>query len=484
MCSMKKFIKFTSIVMVICLMLTGMTGCKKESGEKEVQTSDTLKIFVRWKNRPDCQLVSQELSKITREKLGFDVEFCFGYNADKIALMLASDEQMDIGLDNYTTIIDRARQNAFVDITEKLQTEYTDLYNAIPQELWDGVKIDGKIYAVPTYKEYAESWVVCVDKSVLKENNIDVSNVKQLKDVEPILEALKKDPKRAGFEILSTSTTHMSLVQKYDYDVITEDFVVKRDDPEKIVHYMETPEYAEFVKLMRDWYNKGYIAKDITTRTDYSAYHNAGKSGLVYLWHHPYAEISLGWTNNADYEVIPVSPIIKTNTSMMSTPWCIYSKSKNVDKALAFLQLWNTDPAVKNMITYGIEGKHYDLVDGKIKRREGALDLYKMDNASSGNVMISALLVEEPDDKYEQFRKFNEAAIDASNLGFTPDTRSVKSKLAACSAVVSEYNPLLCCGAVDPDQYLKSMIEGLKGAGVEEVKAELQKQYDEWRSNR
>ncbi len=481
---MKKFMKLIGIVTVICLLITGISGCSNEPAEQNAETSDTLKIFVRLKNRPDCELVNQELSKITREKLGFDVEFNFGYNSDKIALMLASNEQMDIGLENYTTIIDRARQNAFVDITDKVKNEYPKLYNAIPEELWEGVKIDGKIYAVPTYKEFAESWVVLVDKKVIEENNIDISKIKELKDVEPILAALKKDPERAGFEILSTSTTHLNLALKNKYDVITEEFVVKRDDPDKIVHFMETKEYRDFVYLMRDWYNKGYIAKDITTRTDYSSYHNAGKSGLAYIWHHPYAEISLGWTNNADYEVIPVAPIIKTNTSMMATPFCIYSKSKNVDKALAFLELWNTDPQVKNMITYGIEGKHYDLVDGKVKRREGALDLYKMDNAASGNMMISALLVDEPDDKYEKFKVFNESAIEASNLGFACDTTPVKSKLAACAGVLSEYNPLLCCGAVDPDQYLDAMLQGLKNAGVEDVKAELQKQYDAWRKNK
>ena len=38
--------------------------------------------------------------------------------------MLELNWDIFIGLDNYTTIIDRARQNAFVDITDKLQNEY------------------------------------------------------------------------------------------------------------------------------------------------------------------------------------------------------------------------------------------------------------------------------------------------------------------------------------------------------------------------
>ena len=477
---MKKFVKLIGGVTAACLLMTGMTGCQNKQVEEKTASDDTLKIFVNLKSRPDCELVNQELSKITREKLGFNVEFQFGYSSDKIALMLASNEQMDIGFDDYKTIIDRARQNAYVDITDKLKNEYTDLYNTIPEELWEGTQIDGKNYGVPTYKEFAEQWTVCVDKSIIEENNIDISSMHELKDVEPILEALKKDPERAGFEILSSSTTHMNLALKNKYDVVTEEFVVKRDEPDKIVHFMETEEYRDFVNLMRDWYNKGYIAKDITTRTDYSSYHNAGKTGLVYLSYHPYSEISLGWADNADLQAIHVSPITKSNNSMMGSMFGIYSKSKNVDKALAFLQLWNTDPEVKNLITYGIEGKHYDLVDGKVRRKDGSLDLYKMDNPTSGNMMISYLMEGESDDKYEQFEKFNEAAIEASTLGFFPDTNSIKSKINACTSVVSEYNPLLCCGAVEPEQYLNDMLAGLKNAGMEEVKAELQKQYDAW----
>lgn len=485
---MNKFVKGLSAALAVSMIVTGFTACKNETKEvKETAntgSSDTLKVFFRWKNRPDCQLVAQELSKITRERIGVDVEFNFGYNSDKVSLMLASNEPMDIGMEAYATIIDRARKNAYVDITDKVRNEYTDLYNAIPEDLWEGSKIDGRNYAVPTYKEFAEQWTVLVDKKVLAENNIDHTTMHELKDVEPILEALKKDPERAGFEILSTSTTHMNLVLKNKYDIVVEDFVIKRDEGEKIVHFMETPEYKEYVYMMRDWYNKGYIAKDITTRTDYTAYHNAGKAGMTYLSYHPYAEITVGFANNADYQTIHVSPITKSNTSMMATPFGIYSKSKNVDKCLEFLQLWNTEPQVKNMITYGIEGKHYDLVNGKVRRKEGALDLYKNDNSATGNMMISYLLEEEPDDKYEQFDIFNKSAIEACNLGFAPNTESIMSKIAACGNVVSEYNPLLCCGAVDPDQYLENMLQGLKGAGVEKVKEELQKQYDEWKKNK
>ena len=472
--------RIIAAIAAVSIAAAAFTGCTQKETET-VNTTDTIKVFTKLKNRPDCALVSQELSKITSEKIGVNVEFMFGYDADKITLMLASNEQMDIGFDDINTFVDRVRQNAYVDITDMLKENTPALYELLPSEYWEYTKVDGKNYAVPTYKEMAEQWTLLVDKEIIEEHNIDITKIKELKDVEVILAALKEHPERAGYEILPANTIHMNVALKGKYDTVYEEFVIDRENPDKVVHYMETQDYKDYVKLMRDWYNKGYIAKDITTRTDYESYHNTGDVGIIYTQYQPYSEIAFKDSYNADLVPIHLSPIVMSNTSMLGSLFGIYSKSKNVDKALEFLELWNTDADVKNMITYGIEGRHYDLINGKAKIREGAFDLYKMQNAISGNMMISYVLESEPDDKYEQFDAFNKRAVPSAALGFLPDTDKIESKLGACANVISEYNPLLCCGAVDPDKYLDKMLSALKKSGMEDVKKEIQRQYDEWR---
>ncbi len=475
------FVKAAAVSMCLALAVTSITGC----GNKEKKTSgssDKVKIYTNMKNRPDSAAVSAEVSKIAKEKLGFDVEICFGYGQDKISLMLASNEQMDVGFDNSVNFVDRVRQGAYADITEKVKTVTPKLYEAIPKELWEGSMVDGKIYAVPTYKEFAEVWTVLVDKKIVEESGIDVSTIKELKDVEPLLATLKKHPERAGFEINASSDSHVSLVLKNKYDAVNDYFVVKRDEPDKVVHFMETQEYKDFVYMMHDWYKKGYIAKDIATLTDYDSYNNSGNIGMTYVSYHPSLEIQQGAAYGVELVPIHVTPITKSNTSMMGSLFGVYKKSKNIDNTLKFLELWNTDPEVKNLITYGIEGKHYTKnADGKVKRTDGALDMYKFDNAVSGNMTISYLLENEPDNKYELFDEFNEAAINSSTLGFFPALDSIKSEMMACQAAITEYNSLLCVGAVNPDEYLPKMLTALKESGVDRVKAELQKQYDEWR---
>ena len=297
------------------------------------------------------------------------------------------------------------------------------------------------------------------------------------------MEELKKNPERAGLEILTNSINHLDALIRSKYDIVHGYFVVERENPDKIVHFMETDDYKEFVSLMREWYDKGYIAKDIATKTDfYATQRNSGNMGVKILWYYPTAEVTLADSYNVD-ELVPIhlSPAIKSNDSMLGNLYGIYNKSKNVDSALKFLELWNTDPSVKNMITYGLEGKHYDLVDGKLKRKDGALDLYRLDNSISGNMMISYLLEGDPDDKWEQFEEFNNSAVVSETLGFFPKIDAVSAQIGACTNAVSEYGPLLACGAVNPQEYLEKMLAELEKSGVEEVKAELQKQYDEWK---
>ena len=44
----------------------------------------------------------------------------------------------------------------------------------------------------------------------------------------------------------------------------------RKKEPEKVINQYETEEFMEFCRIMRDWYNKGYVRKDGATVTDTS----------------------------------------------------------------------------------------------------------------------------------------------------------------------------------------------------------------------
>ena len=172
-----------------------------------------------------------------------------------------------------------------------------------------------------------------------------------------------------------------------------------------------------------------------------------------------------------------------TNTSSRGSIFCVYAKSENPETALRFIEAWNTTPEIKNLLCYGVEGRHYTLEDGKVKQVDGISDIYSSQNWTTGNMFISYLLIGEPDDKYEQYLKFNEQAVASLCLGFTPDLTEVNDKYASCKAAFKEYGILLSMGCVDPDEYLKSFRDALTAAGVEDVVKEIQAQYTAWKAD-
>ena len=61
---------------------------------------------------------------------------------------------------------------------------------------------------------------------------------------------------------------------------------------------------------------------------------------------------------------------------------------------------------------------------------------------------------------------------------FSPD--SVSADVAAVQTVIAQYAPSLNAGAVDPEKALPDFIAALKDAGIDNIIAENQRQFDAW----
>jgi putative aldouronate transport system substrate-binding protein len=67
----------------------------------------------------------------------------------------------------------------------------------------------------------------------------------------------------------------------------------------------------------------------------------------------------------------------------------------------------------------------------------------------------------------------------AKSVGFNFDGTSVRTEVAACQTVWQQYIGPLACGAADPST-LPDVIAKFEAAGINKVKAEVQKQLDAW----
>lgn len=82
--------------------------------------------------------------------------------------------------------------------------------------------------------------------------------------------------------------------------------------------------------------------------------------------------------------------------------------------------------------------------------------------------------------KWDKFLEYNKKGLTLNSLGFSFDRTSVDAQCAACKSVVEKYYKQLFAGATNVDATVKKMTDELNAAKVNEVIAEIQKQYDAW----
>ncbi len=488
----KRFGKLAVLVAVGMSAIMLLSACNKEPEEV-----GSIRVFFPDTVGTDNAEVSDAVSKIAQEKIDVEVEMVFfgsGEYDQKMPKLMATNEQMDIGWTSSDTFVSNVRDGAYYDISEDLEN-YPGLKKLFTDEFLGGVTINGGVYGIPTLKEMANSWAVYINQETLDRHNIDASKIETIADIEPILAALKSEG-RLGFAI-SNSGGHADFDLLENYDAITGPFVISNDEDEKatskkIVNYYETEEFANYVKLLRDWYNKGYIIDDVL-ENGWDTYvtkmsQTPSSQGVTYVCYSPLNEIgySKGSKIGAMTPIQITDPVID-NSSTRGSVFAIFKKSENKQSSLKFLELWNTDKDVNRLIKYGIEGKHYNFVeeDGvkKIQKVEGAGGMYLNQNWRSGNMLLGNLEEGEPANKTEVFNEWNENATVSVVLGFTPDISTLEAEISACNAVVKGKVAAILTGAIDPEdpEYgIEAIKTEMQKAGSAKVVTELQKQYLTW----
>ena len=78
---------------------------------------------------------------------------------------------------------------------------------------------------------------------------------------------------------------------------------------------------------------------------------------------------------------------------------------------------------------------------------------------------------------------YSKDAIPHVSLGFRFNPEAVTAELTAMKPVTDGMERALLTGYVDPDVELPKYLQALKDAGFDAVKAEVQKQYTEWKAS-
>ncbi len=486
---MKKVFKRVLAAALIATMVISLAACGDNSKDDGKVTINVFRDTFNLANADtkEVKAVEDAINAYIADKIDVKItltDIGSGEYKDKAQLALKNNEINLLWTASWMELVgcdDVYKDNSVYDISTLLKG--STLYNSIPESIWAASRYDGKDYFVPCYKESAEGYELMFRTDLIELYGWDISNISSLKDIEPMLEDLK-NAGNIKYPYLTQKTAMFHRYYLDDFDFFTqESFVAVDRDTNEVVNSVQSAEYKEFVTLMAEWHEKGYLSEDDATKQTTDTTTQSKDWGISWWTSVPNNdEADSRYKQSVD--MAQITDKYAHSTTTLGSCFCVTSNSTEAQAkaCVDFLGLLYTDKALADLYTFGIEGTDYDLVNGKVVKKG---DMYNHSAWESCNVLCLSLTSDEPDEKVQLYKDFNNAAVASCAAGFRYNVTPVEAEFTACQTVFEEYGFILENGGIasaDIDATLAAYQTALDAAGYQKVLTEFQNQYNEWKN--
>lgn len=428
----------------------------------------------------------------------------------KYSLVLASGEDLDwIFTGNWAYYGQEAAKGAFMEIKQDMVKNYMPRHYAAMDPLsWKEGLIRGKLFMVPSSVPDVKVNEVAIREDLRKKYK--VPEVDNWLDIEPYLEAIRKnEPNMIPINIDSAiditrpffyqlTTTSKSYFDLYFATSGGSGIVCDTDDPNgtlyKITDKPIIDDYKAVAKVIKSWYEKGYINKNaFSNKIRSKDLFEQGKSGVGFgntidMQSTMDKAKALGW------EVKIIAGLSRKGTypqdSHINNGFAIAAKSKNPERTMMAMDLIMEDPDYNQLVYYGVEGKNYIVRNGKIALPDGItseINTYPPDLSGFWFTNKNQLKVPETwSDDYIKLREEAKGQVAPYVYSaFVPDISMIKTEVSNLNQVVVQYfNPINLGMIKDVDQAFDVFDKKLTAAGFDKVMAEMKLQTEEYRKVR
>lgn len=483
---------------------SGTSGTENASGNAATAGGETEHIIMTYltlgTTPPDLQIVQDAVNKISVPEINVEVEFkpisipeTF---SGTYSMWIGSGEQIDLMCVAFQGLNDFVSSGQVSSLNE-LIAENGAYLSALSEEfpIYDGAAIDGEVYGVgPVMASYGMRGGMVLRKEYFEETGMEYKDQYTWEEMTEILGAVKEGHPDTypccvlGSGINNSQSGSGFFLESDALGATVKSGVLMSCESTEIVNLFETAEYYEYLLLMRDWYEKEYIMPDAAT-TDSSSTEllASGKCSGNPMNLQPVqiagSMSAFGWEsvglNMTDGYYPAASP-------SGGTYWTVPVTSANPSAAIRFLNLIYANQAVADLLKNGIEGTHYVKTD-----KESVISF--PDGVTMENTTYFMPLGLYGDRRYEL--QMSEGASLADNeawtnqnmkkqyqsVGYSYNASNKTNELIAIATVLDQYLPSLETGSVsDVEGTYNDMIHALKAAGIEDVIADNQAQFDAW----
>lgn len=385
-----------------------------------------------------------------------------------------------------------------VNVVKNEQAIPLDDYKEIYPELWELADpnvlkshiVNGKTYGFPTMDGFCTCGYYCLRKDIAEELGIadQEGERKTIDEITQIMMDAKAIHPEYVYMCNTTNGSNLTQIDSLGSEKYIGVLLNNGVNQTEIVNYFETDEFRQFCDYTRQWAQNGLIVDDpLNQEITLNLYENGVSAGFL-AGSYSVANLKASTTYmTKDYVAFQVSDLAGMGSSI-GGGWCISSVTKNADASMKMLYLLETDANLMNLIALGIEGTHYILDEnGCAWYPEGKNAQNAAYNSAADwffpNRYLTHPFQNSDPDYFETMKNVSKEAVWSNAMGFAFDTEPVYDKYTACLAVVDQYLDALMYGQVDVDTYLPTFQEELKTAGIDDVIAEMQTQFNAFLGN-
>lgn len=453
----------------------------------------------------DLAVISEELNKMSKRDLNCTISINMTTWSDymqRYNLLLSSGQPIDLLFTaewlNYNQF---AKKGAFKELDTLLPQYAPELYQFVPENYWEAVKVNDRIYTIPaTWREYVNVGIAYREDLRKK---YDLPEPNSLENIEAYLEGVKiNEPSLTltseqasdnGFGPFFTATEVLNIKYRWIDFNMPYGLIGDYDNPSELKSYWGSPEFAEDMKMFQRWASKGFWSRNALVNKDpIHTLFSHGKTVAILSGENPtkynnaymkiealYPDWEIGYYPYARTTglVKPVHPI--------HNGFAIPKSSENPERALLFYEKLVLDKEYNYLTQYGIEGRHYTIEEGKYYKmigdtRTNGFQREGLNGWAWRNPKIQ-LFDKSFNKVLELFKEFDSYAVPEIFFGFVEDYTPYQAERAALFQVQSQYLIPLQAGFVDDvDEAIAVFMEKAKAAGLEKIQEEYIKQWKKY----
>ena len=502
---LKRFLLVSLALLLLCAPLA--------QASYPIETPATLTVFrnmeadlVDYVNDYNETPFYQAVEKATGVKVEF-ISPTSANAAEALNLMVVSGKLPDIviGAGRYSNgMYQGVIDGVYADLAPYLEQYAPDYWSIITSDetiYRDAVRADGIIdgfYRI--YTDYNPTWL----RLILKEELIDRLGVKAVPVTVADWEALFATMLENGVTPFALSSNGYDEKFMGAYDC-RQDFYVDLDG--SVQYGQITDSFRQYMTLMHDWYEKGFISTDFISLTNQStlfsldqigtynaaivAAYNLGKTQGYTVLSTPYPRLHEGQTLHWNHYKVG---LLSTNYANGMASVC--ATSENIEAAVQWLNYLYTEEG-SNLANWGIEGLNYEIVDGQPKylqtqidykgiAREGLNYYFKGLNTPSyalPDSVCHANLLFSPDALALRLQYDDDPLVDSklvipTTVSLSEDDSDVKTRImTSVGTYVDEMVLKFITGAESLDRW-DVYVATVKGMGIDNAIEIMQKAYD------